>query len=41
MIKEKLSQLTGDKEVTNGNVAWEDDVYSQVMNKVVGDERRD
>ena len=40
MINEKLSQLPGGKEVTNGNVAWEGDVYSQVMNKVIGHERR-
>jgi len=40
MIQEKLSQLPGGKEVTNGNVAWEGDVCSQVMNKVVGEERR-
>ncbi|KAJ8437496.1 hypothetical protein Cgig2_007473 [Carnegiea gigantea] len=29
MIKEKLGQLLGDKEVTTGNVTWEGDVYSQ------------
>jgi len=26
--------------VTNGNVAWEGDVYSQLMNNVTGEERR-
>ncbi|KAJ8438186.1 hypothetical protein Cgig2_001904 [Carnegiea gigantea] len=40
MINEKLSQLPGGKEVTNGNVAWEGDVYSQVMKEVAGEERR-
>lgn len=40
MIKEKLSQLPGGKEVTNGNVALEGDVFSQVMKEVVGEERR-
>ncbi|KAJ8433502.1 hypothetical protein Cgig2_018036 [Carnegiea gigantea] len=40
MINEKLSQLPGGKEVTNGIVAWEGDIYSQVMTKVIGEERR-
>jgi len=40
MINEKLSQLLGGKEVTNGNVAWEGDIYSQVMKEVIGEERR-
>ena len=40
MIKEKLSHLPGGKEVTNGNIVWEGDGYSQVMNKLVGEERR-
>ncbi|KAJ8422346.1 hypothetical protein Cgig2_014221 [Carnegiea gigantea] len=40
MINEKLSQLPGGKEVTNGNVAWESDIYSQVMKEVIEEERR-
>jgi len=40
MINEKLSQLLGGKEVTNGNVAWGGDVYYQVMKEVIGEERR-
>ncbi|KAJ8438659.1 hypothetical protein Cgig2_031624 [Carnegiea gigantea] len=40
MINEILNQLPGGKEVTNGNVAREGDVYSQVMKEVKGEERR-
>ena len=40
MINEKLSQLPSGKEVTNGNVAWEGDIYSQVIKEVIGEERR-
>ncbi|KAJ8423524.1 hypothetical protein Cgig2_019839 [Carnegiea gigantea] len=36
MINKKLSG----KEVTNGSVAWEGDICSQVMKEVIGEERR-
>ncbi|KAJ8429754.1 hypothetical protein Cgig2_001251 [Carnegiea gigantea] len=41
MTNEKLSLLPGGKEVTNGNVIWEGDVYSQVMKEVIGEESRE
>ncbi|XP_056685591.1 uncharacterized protein [Spinacia oleracea] len=40
MINEKMSQLPGGKEITNGIVAWDGDIYSQVMKEVIGPERR-
>ena len=39
MIIEKLSQLPNGVEETNGSVVWEGDVYSQVLNVVIGPER--
>ncbi|XP_074316513.1 uncharacterized protein LOC141652804 [Silene latifolia] len=41
MINEKLNDMPNNKEVTNGAVAWDGDIYSQVMiNKIIGPERK-
>lgn len=35
-----MSQLPGGKEITNGIVAWDGDIYSHVTKEVIGPERR-
>ncbi|XP_074302928.1 uncharacterized protein LOC141637265 [Silene latifolia] len=40
MINEKLNDMPNNKEVTNGAVAWNGDIYSQVINEIIGPERK-
>ncbi|XP_056697171.1 uncharacterized protein [Spinacia oleracea] len=40
LINGKLSKLPNGVEETNGKVAWEGDIYSQVMSIIVGPEKK-